>query len=207
MRSDNSTTPAVLRPLKKVNLPPDAPEIHLPGGSGQQTAASETPFPRFSAPGGAFAELIWSGYNGRRTSIRSNSNFSTEQTTELAGTSFAKGFTASSPMYGNQLAVQLPTRWFNLVASAYRGGDMRFMFGGQLSTYFTDTTGLYQIQQFGTVDGVAGTASRPSLLGQTVNAAVGTACAAAGGAIQVARERPIGAFGGFINLGLPRHDP
>ncbi len=155
------------------------------------------------APGVTPAQLIWSGYEGQRTSITTNGDFSAAQTTLLAGTTFAKGFTASSHMYGNQLAVQLPTRWFTIVASAYRGGDMRFMLGGQLATYFTDTTSLYQVQQFGTVDGVAGTAAGPSLLGCTVNAPIGSACTAAGGLNQVAREHPIGAFGGFVNLGLP----
>jgi hypothetical protein len=155
------------------------------------------------APGVTPAQIIWSGYEGRRTSITTNGNFTTAQTTALAGTSFAKGFTDSSNMYGNQLAIQLPTRWATLVASVYQGGDMRFMLGGQLSTYFTDTTGLYQVQQFATVDGVAGTAAGPSLLGCSVNAAIGTACTAAGGVTQVAKEHPIGAFGGFINLGLP----
>jgi len=156
-----------------------------------------------NAPGVSPAQILWSGYDGKRTSITSNSNFTAAQATALAGTSFAKGFTASSHMYGNQIAVQLPIRWFTIVASAYRGGDMRFMLAGQLSTYFTNTTGLYQVQQFGTVDGVAGVAAGPSLLGCTVNAPVGAACTAAGGAIQVAREHPIGAFGGFVNLGLP----
>jgi hypothetical protein len=155
------------------------------------------------APGVTPAQILWSGYEGRRTSITSNSDFTPAQTTALDGTSFAKGFTASSHMYGNQIAIQLPTRWATLVASVYQGGDMRFMLGGQLSTYFTDTTGLYQVQQFATVDGVAGVASGPSLLGCTVNAAIGTACATAGGVTQVAKEHPIGGYGGFINLGLP----
>src|SRR5580698_1235309 len=155
------------------------------------------------APGVTPAQIIWSGYEGRRTSITTSGNFTAAQTTALAGTSFAKGFTASSNMYGNQIAVQLPTRWATLVASVYQGGDMRFMLAGQLSTYFTDTTGLYQVQQFATVDGVAGVASGPSLLGCTVNAAIGSACTTAGGTTQVAKEHPIGAYGGFINLGLP----
>src|ERR1019366_8337969 len=41
------------------------------------------------------------------------------------------GYSATSKMWGDQLALQLPTRWFTLVASAYKGGDLRFMFGGQ----------------------------------------------------------------------------
>jgi len=32
---------------------------------------------------------------------------------------------------------QLPTRWFTLVATAYKGGDLRFYFGGQINGFFT----------------------------------------------------------------------
>jgi len=155
------------------------------------------------APGVAPAQLIWSGYEARRTSITTSSNFTSAQTAALSGTSFQNGFTASSNLYGNQIAVQLPTRWFTLVASAFRGGDMRFMMAGQLNSNYTDVTGLYQVQSFATVDGVAGKVSGASMLGCTVNAAIGSACTTAGGTTVVAREHPVGAFGGFVNLGLP----
>ena len=155
------------------------------------------------APGVASAQLICSGYEARRTSITTSSDFTTAQAIELAGTNFQNGFTASSNLYGNQLAVQLPTRWFTLVASAFRGGDMRFMLAGQLNTNYTDVTGLYHVQSFATVDGVAGAVSGASMLGCTVNAAIGSACTAAHGTNVVARERPVDAFGGFVNLGLP----
>ncbi|MGA8067399.1 MAG: hypothetical protein WCA47_08715, partial [Terriglobales bacterium] len=94
------------------------------------------------APAVAPAQIFWSGFQGKRTSITTRSN--------LAGVpdalnTFPSGFTNSSHMFGNQLAVQLPTRWFTLVASAWRGGDMRFMLGGQLNTFFTDTRGLFNV--------------------------------------------------------------
>jgi hypothetical protein len=160
------------------------------------------------APAVAPAQLIWSGFEARRTSITTalglaGGNYTTAQQAALNGTSFQNGFTASSSLFGNQVAIQLPTRWFTLVASAYRGGDLRFMLGGQLDTNFTDVSGLYQLQTFATVDGVAGTVSGPSMLGCTVNAAIGGACSAAGGRTVVAREHPVGVFGGFVNLGLP----
>ncbi len=155
------------------------------------------------APGVAPAQLIWSGYEARRTSITTSANFTAAQATALSGTSFQNGFTASSNLYGDQLAVQLPTRWFTLVASAFRGGDMRFMLAGQLDTNYTDVTGLYQVQSFATVDGVAGSVSGASILGCTANAVIGNACTVAGGTTVVAREHPVGAFGGFVNLGLP----
>jgi hypothetical protein len=160
------------------------------------------------APGVAPAQLLWSGYEARRSSITTDlglagGNYTAAQQAELNGTQFQNGFTDSSNLFGNQLAIQLPTRWFTFVASAFRGGDMRFMFAGQLDTNFTDVSGLYQVQSFATVDGVAGTVSGASMMGCTVNAVIGAACTAAGGQTVIAREHAVGAFGGFINLGLP----
>ncbi|HEY6372558.1 MAG TPA: hypothetical protein VIX37_18415 [Candidatus Sulfotelmatobacter sp.] len=60
---------------------------------------------------------------------------------------FPAGFTNSSSLYGNQWAIALPTRWAAFVASFYRGGDMRFMLGGQLNTYVLDATGLYNVRR------------------------------------------------------------
>jgi len=152
------------------------------------------------APGVAPAQLIWSAYEGKRTSITTSSN--------LAGTpsdllqQFPAGFTASSNMWGNQLAVQLPTQWFTLVASAYRGDDMRFMLAGQLNTYYTDTTGLNNVIGVPTVDNVT-IAAGGMYVGCSVAIQEDSTCTASGGTWKVAPQRPIGAFGGFINLGLP----
>ena len=81
------------------------------------------------APAVAPAQIFWAGFYGRRTSIVPNSAedlIGDEYPTALvAGTPFAKGYTASSTMYGNQVAAQLPTRWFTLVVSGYRGADLR----------------------------------------------------------------------------------
>lgn len=150
------------------------------------------------APGVAPAQLIWSGYEGRRTSITTSGN--------LAGldvlNTFPHGFTNSSNMYGNQLALQLPTRWATLVVSAYRGGDMRFMLGGQLNTYYSNFTGLFNVQQVQTVDNV-NQAAGGQWVGCSVAIQVGNTCTGSGGSWKIASQHPIGAFGGFINLGLP----
>lgn len=150
------------------------------------------------APAVSPAQIFWSGYLGKRTSITTGAN--------IAGsdilTTFPNGFTNSSHMFGNQLAVQLPTRWFTLVASAYRGGDMRFMLAGQLNTFFTDTTGLFNVVQVPTVDNVQA-ATGGMEVGCTVAIALDSTCSASGGTWRIAPEHPIGAFGGFINLGLP----
>jgi hypothetical protein len=151
------------------------------------------------APGVAPGQIFWSGYEGKRTSITTSSN--------LSGyadilSQFPGGFTNSSHMFGNQLAVQLPTRWATLVVSMYKGGDMRFMLGGQLNTYLTDVTGLYNVTYVPTVDNV-NIASGGMAVGCSVAIAFDSTCAASGGTWKIAPQRPIGAFGGFINLGLP----
>jgi hypothetical protein len=151
------------------------------------------------APAVAPAQLIWAGYDARRTSITPSSALSATPSDLKA--QFASGFTSSSNLYGNQLAIQLPTRWATLVASGYRGGDMRFMLAGQLNTYYTDPTGLYNVQTVQTLDNVNEAAGLQQV-GCTVAITAGT-CSASGGVWQVARQRPIGSFGGFINLGLP----
>jgi len=150
------------------------------------------------APGVAPAQIIWSGYDARRTAITTNQNMAGVPA-DLA-LQYPGGFTNSSNLYGDQFAVQLPTRWVTVVASAFRGGDMRFMLAGQLNTFYTDTTGLYDVQTVGTVDnvGVAGAQQ----VGCTVAITAGT-CTASNGHWQIARQRPVGAFGGFVNVGLP----
>lgn len=150
------------------------------------------------APAVAPAQIFWSGFEGKRTSITTDANLT--GFTDIAS-QFPHGFTNSSHMFGNQLAIQLPTRWFTLVASAYRGGDMRFMLAGQLNTFFTDTTNLFNVTQVPTVDNVQA-ATGGMEVGCTVAITSGT-CAASGGSWKIAPEHPIGAFGGFINLGLP----
>jgi hypothetical protein len=81
------------------------------------------------APAVAPAQFFWTGFYGRRSSVVPNTAedlVGDEYPAELvAGTSLARGFTAGSAMYGNQIAVQLPTRWFTVVLSGYRGADLR----------------------------------------------------------------------------------
>ena len=151
------------------------------------------------APAVAPAQIFWSGYEGKRTSITTKGNLA--DFADVLNT-FPSGFTNSSHMYGNQLAVQLPTRWATLVFSSWRGSDMRFMLGGQLNTYLTDTTGLYNVAFVPTVDNV-NEAAGGMAVGCSVAVAFDNTCTGSGGTWKIAPQRPIGAFGGFINLGLP----
>jgi hypothetical protein len=150
------------------------------------------------APGVAPAQIFWSGFRSRRTSIVTSDQMGTGPAAYKAA--FPNGFTTSSKMWGNQFAFQLPTRWFTLVASGYKGGDLRFFFGGQVNTFFTDQGGLSSLTTYTPVDGVLGASGTPQLgCTGTLNVA-GTTCS---GSVLVAPQRPIRSFGGFVNLGLP----
>jgi len=166
------------------------------------------------AKGVAPAQIALAGFHARRTDIALNSSAAYGTlcltTNYCTFNNFANGFQASSTMWGGQLAAQLPTRWFTLVASAYKGGDLRFYFGGQINSFAVDTGGLTGIQgPFPTQDGGPLAASAPDLLGcsgaftatgPAVNGVTPGTCA---GTAVVAPQRPIRAFGGFIQLGLP----
>ena len=142
------------------------------------------------APAVAAAQLIWSGFYANRKSIVTSDAMGAGSAAYKAA--FPNGFTTSSHMYGNQLALQLPTRWATLVVSSYFGGDLRFFFGGQVNSYYTNTAGLSNVTSYATVDGGPLAAAGAAALG--TNAA---------GQIVVAPQQPIRAFGGFVNLGLP----
>jgi hypothetical protein len=169
------------------------------------------------APAVAPAQIFWTGFYGRRNSIVANTAVDLigdkYPTALVAGTPLAKGYTASSGMYGNQIAVQLPTRAFTLVLSGYRGADLREVLGGQLTTNYTDATRFFPIPLvnanggtpapffLGTgLDNVAGTLSGFALLGCNVNPGNG-ACPSAN--VAVAPEHGVRAYGGFAELGLP----
>ena len=153
-----------------------------------------------TAPGVAPAQFIWSAFQSRRTSITSSADYASATASCLANAAvcaayqkaYPNGFTVSSSQYGNQLALSLPTRWATLVASGYFGGDLRFFFGGQVNSFYTDIGGLKNPITFTTLDGGPLAAAGASTLGTN-----------ASGAVVIAPERPVRAFGGFINLGLP----
>jgi hypothetical protein len=154
------------------------------------------------AKGVAPAQIALAGFHSRRTSIVPNSSYCLPPATCGADTTvipanyeaaFPNGFQASSTMWGGQIVAQLPTRWFTLVATAYKGADTRFYFGGQINGFFTDVSGLTNVVgPFETADGGPLAAQGGTVLG--TNAA---------GQVVVAPQKPVQAFGGFIQLGLP----
>jgi hypothetical protein len=153
------------------------------------------------AKGVAPAQIALAGFHSRRTSIVPNSSYCTAapcaaDTTLIPANyqaAFPNGFEASSTQWGGQIVAQLPTRWFTFVATAYRGGDLRFYLGGQINTFATDTSGLANIVgPFETADGGPLAAAGGAVLG--TNSA---------GQVVVAPQKPIHAFGGFAQLSFP----
>jgi hypothetical protein len=161
------------------------------------------------APGVAPAQIAFAGFRSSRRSIVPNSSYCIVTATDTCtGTelpanttlipasydaAFPNGFQTSSKLWGGQIVAQLPTRWFTLTATAYKGGDLRFYLGGQINSYVTDTGGLTGVTNpFITADGGPLAASGAAVLG--TNAA---------GQVVAAPQRPVRSFGGFIQLGLP----
>ncbi|MGA6986573.1 MAG: hypothetical protein WBZ01_11010 [Terriglobales bacterium] len=166
------------------------------------------------APGVAPAQIALAGFRGSRTSIAYNLSavgasapYAEMCATTNYCTTFPNGFEASSHMWGGQIVAQIPTRWFTVVATAYKGGDLRFLLGGQLNTFATDVAGLDPASLEGpmpTLDGgpllAAGGAVLGCPIGDFTPGVVGGTCSVAP---VVAPQQPIRSFGGFVQLGLP----
>ena len=133
------------------------------------------------APGVVPAEILWSGFYTHRQATILASGVPTAYKAD-----FPRGVDISSPGYGNQIAVSLPTRWATLVASGYIGADLRFFFGGETLSYYNQSAGLTAKANGTSVDN---------------NAAVFGLNGS--GAPTAAPQLPVRGYGGFVQLGLP----
>jgi len=157
------------------------------------------------APGVAPAQLIISGVQGRRESIvlggtipalssilSTGGVFPTGVTSTTYTAAFGNtatgthGIRTSSERWGINPQFQLPTRWFTLIGSWYRGADLRWFFAGQILSFYNDTTGLSNLVTVPTIDG-SGTVVLGTLSGTAT----------------VAPQRPVRTTGGFLELSLP----
>lgn len=134
------------------------------------------------APGVVPAQILWSGFYAHRQATVLGSAIPAA----FKGT-FPRGVDVTTPGYGNQVAVSLPTRWLTVVASGYIGADMRFFFGDQLNSVYTYSGGL------------TGLATAPSVDGAS------TITFGTNGASQqvVAPQKPVRDYGGFVQFGFP----
>ena len=134
------------------------------------------------APGVVPAQILWSGfYTHRQATVLASA------VPAAYAADFPKGVDASSPGYGNQVAVSLPTRWATLVASGYMGADLRFFFGGETLSYYNQPAGLT-----GTAEGFSVDRSAAVIFGTNAN-----------GQAVVAPQKAVRGYGGFIQAGLP----
>lgn len=128
---------------------------------------------------------------------------------------YPTGVTNDIPQNIFDVGIQLPTPWFTLITKYYRGGDMRYMFGGLLNTAFRDSSAGPMV----TIPG-----------GTILDCAVGSTGCSAAGTINLAQNvyslagdlftfsavgpagaaravydpyRPIRGQGGFAQLGFP----
>jgi len=120
---------------------------------------------------------------------------------------YPTGLTLNLPQNAFTAEVQLPTPWVTIVTKYYRGGDLRFMFAGQLNTAFRDT-------QAGPVIAIPGSTTLVTSVGPpvtTTNIAQSvlsysgdtvTFSNVAGAAV-VDPYRPIRGQGGVFQLGFP----
>ena len=141
------------------------------------------------APGVVPAQILWSGFYAHRQDTVLSSGVPAAYSS-----AFPNGADVTSHGYGNQFAVSLPTRWITLVGSVYKGADMRFMFGGQTSSFYSATHGLT-----GVADGFAADYSAVAF---GCNAPlVGGACPT--GNSVTAPQLPYRGYGGFVQAGFP----
>ncbi len=132
------------------------------------------------APGVAPAQIIFSGFDGRRESIVDSGSVPAAYQAF-----FPRGVDVGSKQNGWDGEWQLPTRWFTLIGKFYSGADLRWFFAGQLYSFYTDTAGLT-----GTATGTTEDLNSVTF-GMRGTTAV------------VAPQRPVRSQGGFVQIGFP----
>jgi len=151
-------------------------------GAPEMEARTVLQFQLDKAPGVVPAQILWSGfYTHRQATVLGSA------VPAAFKAAFPTGVDVTTPGYGNQIAVSLPTRWLTFVASGYMGGDLRFFFADQLNSVYTFAGGL------------TGTATAPSVDG----ASTITFGKNGAGASVVAPQKPVRGYGGFFQVGLP----
>jgi len=134
------------------------------------------------ATGVAPAQIIFSGMQGRRRAIVLKA-----AVPAAFQAAFPNGVDVESSRWGGAAEIQLPTRYFTLLAKYYNGEDLRWFFAGQLTSTFNDTIGLTGTANATSIDG-----SSTVVFGNDAN-----------GNPMFAPQRPVRAQGGFVNLGIP----
>ena len=114
---------------------------------------------------------------------------------------FPVGVNVGSPQNAYDAEIQLPTPWVTFDAKFYRGGDLRFFFGGQLNDVYSNLLGMTEAG-----NGIS-EAGRSILFGCAGGVAGGTTAAPTlncnGSAVLPAKLQPVGGSGGLAELSFP----
>ena len=127
------------------------------------------------------AQIIVSGARGDRTV-----DIDAAAVPAAFKAAFPRGAQVSSTRLAWSGEIQLPTRFFTLIAKYYNGNDLRFYFAGQILGPFNDTLGLTNVSTAQSIDG-----SSTLAFGLQKGVPV------------VARSLPPRSQGGFLNIGIP----
>jgi len=150
------------------------------------------------------AQLIVSGHHARINEIIPAISLSAAVVPGSTGcatppcsllSTFPHGVQAGNPQNIWTAEAQLPTPWVTWVTKYYRGGDMRFPFGGQLNDVFTDLNGATS------VGSALSFTSKSVPFGCLGGTAAPLNCN--GNPITVGSLRPIRGQGGFSELSFP----
>jgi hypothetical protein len=133
------------------------------------------------APGVAPAQIIVSGVHADRTV-----DIDAAAVPAAFKAAFPTGAQVSSTRMAWTAEIQLPTRFFTVVAKYYNGNDLRYYFAGQIFGPFNDTTGL------------TGVTTAQSLDGSST-----LAFGLRNGVPVIANSLPPRSQGGFVNIGIP----
>ncbi len=123
-------------------------------------------------------------------------------TTPTLLSQFPKGAQNASQRWGADVGIQLPTRFFTLMARYYTGSDLKWYFAGQIFGEFNDTRGL------GLTNGIGGAAcaitggSCPQVFDMDASAP-NTFFGWNGTTWVVVPQRPIRAVGGQAQISFP----
>ena len=135
-----------------------------------------------------------------------------------AGGAFQRGLTVGSQRWGADVGIQLPTRWFTLMARYYTGADLKWYFAGQIFGEFSDARifgagNLFNLPPIGMLGNTAtapaactgtlvtgGCPSAFSIDASPPNVVIGFDSA---GVPHIVPQRPVRAMGGQAQISFP----
>ena len=150
------------------------------------------------------AQLIFSGVQGKRKAmvrasdvpLCNNADVLVCPDPKIFQKAFPHGAQTTSNRAGWTGEIQLPTRYVTVIGKFWNGSDLRWYFVGALDSNFNDTAGMTK---------VCGTDAAPAFCAGASNDGASTLLFGlnAAGTPVFAPQRPVRAFGGFLDVAFP----